>query len=234
LNALFLADSIGKSFGPKTVLKSATAWARRGQITVVMGLNGCGKSTLIRCALGLHRADHGMVRFADVTHRRPHLWRLAMDGLFYLPDRGLLSRRLNFGEQLRLLSGRFLTQDLDEILERLEVDALLPRRRREMSGGERRRAELALALARRPSCLIADEPLTEVEPKDRELVAGSLKKLADEGAAVLVTGHEIHDLLDLSDEVIWMAAGTTHGLGPPAAARRHDQFRREYLGQRTE
>jgi len=234
LNALFLADSIGKSFGRTTVLKSATAWAKRGQVTVVMGLNGCGKSTLIRCALGLRRADHGMVRFAEVTHTQPHLWRLAMDGLFYLPDRGLLSRRLTFGEQVRLLSSRFPTPDLDEILERLEVDALLPSRTREMSGGERRRAELALALARRPSCLVADEPLTEVEPKDRELVTGSLRRLADEGAAVLVTGHEIHDLLDLSDDVIWMAAGTTHGLGSPAAAKRHDQFRREYLGRKLD
>jgi ABC-type lipopolysaccharide export system ATPase subunit len=157
-----------------------------------------------------------------------------MDGLFYLPDRGLLSRRLTFGEQVRLLSSRFPTPELDEILERLEVDALLPSRRREMSGGERRRAELALALARRPSCLVADEPLTEVEPKDRDLVAGSLRELADAGAAVLVTGHEIHDLLDISDDVVWMAAGTTHGLGSPAAAKRHDQFRREYLGQRLD
>ena len=146
----------------------------------------------------------------------------------------MLSRRLTFGDQVRLLSSRFPTPELDEILERLEVDALLRSRRREMSGGERRRAELALALARRPSCLIADEPLTEVEPKDRELVAGSLRELADAGAAVLVTGHEIHDLLDMSDEVIWMAAGTTHGLGSPTAAKRHDQFRREYLGQRLD
>ena len=99
-----------------------------------------------------------------------------------------------------------------------------------MSGGERRRCELALALARGPRCLIADEPLNEIEPRDRPLVTESIRTLADGGAAVLVTGHQAEDLLELADEVIWIAAGTTHGLGSPAEARAHGRFRRDYLG----
>ena len=227
MNPVFLADSLGKSFGRKTVLASAAAWAVPGRISVLFGPNGSGKSTLIRAALGLIRADHGIVRFAGVTHTRPRLWRLAQDGLFYLPDQGLLSRSLAFGTQLELLGERFPGGDLHGIAESLEADSVLESRVHEMSGGERRRAELTLALARRPTCLVADEPLTEVEPKDRSLVAAALRGLADSGCAVLVTGHEVYDLMDLADEVIWMTAGTTHGLGSPADAARHDQFRRE-------
>lgn len=77
---------------------------------------------------------------------------------------------------------------------------------------------------------LAVRSLTEVEPKDRAVVIRALRVLADAGCALLLTGHEVEDLLTAADEVIWMVAGTTHGLGPSSQARRHHQFRREYLG----
>ena len=102
----------------------------------------------------------------------------------------------------------------------------------ELSGGERRRGDLAAALIRRPRCLLADEPLTGIDPADGERVCAALRALAGQGAALVVTGHEVEVLLQLADHVVWMTAGTTHGLGSPEAARAHDQFRREYLGPR--
>lgn len=225
-----MADSFGKSFGRKVVLKAATVWAQAGRISCVLGRNGSGKSTLLRCALGLSSADHGFVRYRGGIHLRPRLWRLAAEGLFYLPDKDLLSRRMTLGAQLALLAGRFGLPEPAWAVERLGASDLLDAYPSEMSGGERRRAELSMALARRPRCLIADEPLSEVEPKDRGVVGLLLRELAASGAAVLVTGHEVRDLLALSDDVIWMTAGTTHGLGTPTQARTHDQFRREYLG----
>jgi ABC-type multidrug transport system ATPase subunit len=205
-------------------------WAAPRRVTVVLGRNGSGKSTLLRCAVGLERADEGTVRYAEELHVRPRLWRLAAGGLFYLPDQGLLSRRMAFGAQLALLTGRFGITDGQAVAERMGAAALMRAYPGQMSGGEKRRCELTLALARRPRCLIADEPLAEVEPKDRGMVASAIRELARSGAAVLVTGHEVEDLLAVADEVIWMTAGTTHGLGSPAEARGHAQFRREYLG----
>lgn len=232
MNALFLADSMGKSFGRTEVLKSATVWARAGQVTVVMGRNGSGKTTLLRAALGIYRRDFGIVRYEGNDVPRPSVWRLARLGLFFVPDRGLLGRRGSFREQLGMFERRFGGADSSAVLERLGVASLLDRTAAEMSGGERRRAELALAVARRPRCLIADEPLTEVEPKDRSTVVEALRDLAATGCAVLLTGHEVEDLFDAADEVVWMVAGTTHSLGPPRAAAEHHQFRREYLGPR--
>lgn len=232
MDSVFLADSFVKSFGQRRILKTATVWAQAGKITVLLGRNGSGKTTLLRCAMGLCRAEQGMVRMAGRVTVRPRLWRLAVEGLFYVPDRNLLSRRLRFREQLGLVQARFGLGDFREVLSRLEVDGLLESFPNEMSGGEKRRAELALAFYRDPSCLIADEPFTEVEPKDRALVAELLKAQSDQGTAILITGHDVEDLLAIADHVIWMTAGTTHGLGPPDAARGHDQFKREYLGPR--
>ncbi len=161
---------------------------------------------------------------------RPRLRHLASRGLFYLPDRGLLSRRMRFAEHLTMLARRFDGTDPAPFVGHLGVTGLLDAYPGDMSGGERRRCELALALARGPRCLIADEPLNEIEPRDRPLVTESIRTLADGGAAVLVTGHQAEDLLELADEVIWIAAGTTHGLGSPAEARAHGRFRRDYLG----
>ena len=178
---LFSADSIGKSFGRKSVLKAATVWAPAGEITVLFGRNGSGKSTLLRVSVGQLSADFGAVHFDGEVYPRPRLHRL---------------------------------------------DARPP----ELSGGERRRAELAIARARRPRCLLADEPFAGITPGDAEAVAAALVRLADSGCAVLATGHEVPQLMTIASSVVWMTAGTTHWLGPPGEAARHEQFRREYLG----
>jgi len=229
---LFLADSIGKSFWGKSVLKSATMWARPGVITVLFGLNGSGKTTLIRCALGLLRANHGMVRYDGRSYLRPQLHRLSRLGLFYVPDRGLLSRRLRIGKQVRLVADRFETSDTEEWLERLGVAHVLDRPLVTLSGGERKRVELAMAGTRNPRCLILDEPLTEIEPKDRPYINRVLREMSAEGCAIVVTGHDVDDLMALADDVIWVVGGTTHGLGTTEQARAHHQFRREYIGPR--
>lgn len=233
MTALLEIDSVGKSFGRRDVLKSATAWATPGRVSVLMGRNGSGKTTLLRVGLGIHPLDFGVVRYDGITTTRPRLWSLARKGLFFVPHRGLLGKRGTLEEQVRLFRGRFPETDPSGILDELGIGHLMAVTADEMSGGERRRAELALAIARRPRCLVADEPLTEVEPRHRATVSRALRRLAEAGSAVLLTGHEVEDLFSASDEVIWMVAGTTHRLGPPADARRHDHFRREYLGPRA-
>lgn len=232
MGPLFVADSFGKTFGSREVLKAATAWATPGGVTVLFGRNGSGKSTLIRAALGLLRADYGIVRYDGETHLRPRLHVLARNGLMYLPDRGLLSRRQPLRWHHHLLRLQLGSDPVPGALEAVEAEPLLDLTESQMSGGERRRAELSLALARGPRCLIADEPLAGIAPADREMVSAAIRKLADEGCAVLVTGHDVEALMDLSDDVVWVVGGTTHWLGSPASAKGHFQFRQEYLGPR--
>ncbi|MGH7649847.1 MAG: ABC transporter ATP-binding protein [Gemmatimonadaceae bacterium] len=99
-----------------------------------------------------------------------------------------------------------------------------------MSGGERRRAELAAVWVRRPLCLLADEPFRGIAPKDAEELTASFSQLAGDGVAVVLTGHEVPTLLHAADHISWCTSGTTYELGPPAAATRHNGFQAEYLG----
>ncbi|MQA92676.1 MAG: ATP-binding cassette domain-containing protein [Gemmatimonas sp.] len=227
---VFSADSIGKSFGPRTILKAASVWAREGQITVLFGRNGCGKSTLLKIGAGLLRADHGVVLFAGRAYLRPRLPELASRGLFYLPDRDLLSRRLTVRAQIRAVEWRFGGTRSAEILERLGIHGLVDRTPAELSGGERRRAEIATAWIRAPRCLLADEPFAGINSSDAEVITEAFRCLAQEGCAIVATGHEVRQLMDTADDIVWMAAGTTHGMGTPDKASQHEQFRREYLG----
>lgn len=227
---LFAADSIGKSFGSRTILKAASIWAWPGKISVLFGRNGCGKSTLLKVAAGQLRADHGVVLFDGRAYLRPRLSELASRGLFYLPDRDLLSRRLTVREQIRAVEWRFGESRTAEVLERLEIGHLLDQTPVQLSGGERRRAEIAAAWIRAPRCLLADEPFAGIDPADAEVVAEAFRGMARQGCAIVITGHEVRQLLNTADDIVWMAAGTTHGIGTPAEAVRHEQFRREYLG----
>jgi ABC-type lipopolysaccharide export system ATPase subunit len=131
---------------------------------------------------------------------------------------------------LSILRQRYPDEARKEVLPELRVEELLDKTVLEMSGGEERRAEMAVAWARKPSVLIADEPLAGLAPKDQEVVAGVIRSMARDGTGVILSGHDVRPLLELADEIVWMVAGTTHGLGSSDEARAHDQFRKEYLG----
>ena len=233
MKPIFAAEEIGKSFGTRTVLRTAGIWATAGRVTVLLGRNGAGKSTLIKIAIGQLRADHGVVLYKDMRETRPQLYRMARAGLYYLPQQGLLPRWFSVRTHLNAMASRAETPDIEEAIEACRLHDLLDRPPSQLSGGERRRAELSLIVARRPDCVLADEPLLDLSPQDSVLCTGVLRALARQGTAIVVTGHEVDWLLDLADDIVWMTAGTTHALGSPDDARAHDQFKREYLGART-
>jgi ABC-type multidrug transport system ATPase subunit len=226
---------VGKAFGSKDVLTSAGLQAWPGRITALMGRNGVGKTTLLRVVVGRVRADYGRVVYKGVFVARPRLSRLASQGLMYVSQESALTPLFTIRDHIDAYVRRFGNAGARaEIVERLRLEEFLTLRPSELSGGERQRASLGLALVRRPDCLLADEPFAGVAPRDRPLVAAALRELGRGGAAVVVSGHDVEDLLDVSDEVVWMVGGTTHALGSPQEAARHHQFRTEYLGPRGE
>ncbi len=226
----FSIEAAVKAYGRRRVLKAASVWARPGSVTVVLGRNGCGKSTLLRIGAGVLAPDAGTVHYAGRVYSRPRLDVLARQGLFFLPDRHLLSARWTLRQHVEAFTWRFGDAGAARALARLRLEERLDQRPAELSGGERRRAELALAMMRRPRCLLADEPFAGINPGDGEGLAAALREMAREGCAIVVTGHEVPQLLRLADSVVWMVAGTTHGLGTADEAISHAQFRREYLG----
>jgi ABC-type multidrug transport system ATPase subunit len=225
---MLVADCVSKAYGTRRILTAGSLRAHAGQVRVLLGRNGIGKSTLLKIAAGVIRADAGTVHLDGQFLPKPSLPRLARDGVFYLPDHHILSPFMTLGAQLRLFERRFAARSAEEAARLARVDHLLDARPSTLSGGELRRAELALALARRPRCLLADEPFRGIAPLDHDLLSEIFRGMATEGCAVILTGHEVRSLLALADHVTWCTAGTTYELGAPERALEHEAFRREY------
>ena len=230
MSYVFTATDIGKRYGSRQVLQTAGLWVRPGSISVLLGRNGGGKTTLVEIALGWRRGEAGVVTVGEERLVGPSLAHLARRGVFYLPQQSWLSPvhavRTHFAAVAKVAS----RESAEAAMERLQVGDFLDRQANALSGGERRRVELALAVARQPRCLIADEPFLGIAPQDAALVGSIFREMADAGCGVFVTGHEVPTLLDLADYVIWLAGGTTHDLGTVESALTHRQFAREYLG----
>jgi ABC-type multidrug transport system ATPase subunit len=233
VSVVLRADSIARSYGGRQVLKSAYFEARAGAVTALVGRNGEGKSTLLKIAAGWIAADEGVVEFGGRRHHRPDPAALAERGLFFLPvDRSILAPRFTLAQHLDALEARFGPGDRAAVLERLGVAALERVRCGALSGGERRRAHLAVALLRRPSCLLLDEPFRGIDPLDAEVVQAELRALAAAGCAVVITGHEMTWTLGLAHHVTWLRGGTTQSFATRAQAEADWHFRRDYLGRR--
>ena len=224
------AEGIGKSFGRLEVLKSASLWGESGKITTLLGRNGSGKTTLMKITVGVLRADYGVISvFGDVREHQS-LPRLARAGLMYVPQEQLVSPNYSVRDHVTALVTTFGSDGVDEAISEMGIESLLDQKVRSLSGGERMRVSLALALARAPRVLIADEPLVGLSPHNQEALGTSLRTLAERGTAVVTCGHDARILLGISDTILWCVAGTTHHIGTPTEALAHDQFQREYLG----
>ena len=234
MNWVFEVDSVAKRFGSQDVLHAASLRAAAGAVTYLVGRNGCGKTTLLRLATGSLPLESGYVRLDGEIQPRPRLHHLARLGVLYLPDRDILSNAFTVRAQIDLMWRQLGRADggmpWEAVGETVGLAALGSHRPNVLSAGERRRAEMALALCRNPRCLLVDEPFRHLAPSDADVVHQTLRVLADRGCAVVVTGHEVASLFDVADQVTWCTAGTTYALGSSAEARRHERFCREYLG----
>jgi ABC-type multidrug transport system ATPase subunit len=230
MTALLRVESVAKSFDGRRILSSASLRAVPGELRVLFGRNGIGKSTLLKIAAGCVAPDGGTVHFGVHAYLHARLHILASAGLFYLPDKDLLSSAFTVRQQLTLFQRQYRGGDVAEAAARVGIGNRLDQRPDTLSGGERRRAELAAVLVRRPTCLLADEPYRGLAPHDADVLTLVLRGLAADGVAVLVTGHEVPTLLDAADHVTWCTSGTTYELGPPVVAVQHEAFQREYLG----
>lgn len=231
MKPLLLANCVGKAYNGRKILSSATLRVDAGCITVLLGRNGIGKSTLLKIAAGWIAPDYGTVHLKGRCYLKPHLHRLANEGLFYLPDRALLSPGFSVREHLECINRRYGCGSIDDVGQMTGITDRLDQRPPSLSGGELRRAELAAALLRHPDCFLADEPYREIAPHDAEIISAVFRRMARvEGCGVVITGHDVSTLLAVADRVVWCTEGTTYDLGTPAAACSNWRFRQGYLG----
>lgn len=232
MREVLVADCVGKRYGQRWVLHSASLRATQGELRALLGRNGAGKSTLLKIAAGLLEPETGSVRFNGVVRERWRLPALARAGLCLVPDHDLLSNAFSVREHLEFVRNAGDHEGIDRVADGLSLGDLVDARPFELSSGERRRAEVAFATLRRPSCLLADEPLRNLSPIDADALLRVFLQMAKDGCAVVITGHEVPAMLAHVHHITWCTAGTTYEMGPPFMARTDERFLREYLGWR--
>ncbi len=224
------ADCVSLSYGDRQVLSSASLRAQPGQVTGLLGRNGAGKTSLLRILVGIRAPDNGVVRVDGVGQLRVTLPQLAQRGVFFLPARDLLLPGITVLRQMRAARDRFGgTGDLERLALVLGIAERVQQSPATLSGGERRRAELAVALARQPRVLVTDEPLRGITPLDADALMGAMRGFAAHGGAVVVTGHELPLLLPHLDRITWCHAGKTREFASVTAAQADFAFRRDFM-----
>lgn len=217
-------------YGDRAVLTSASVRATPSCVTGLLGRNGAGKTTLLRIFVGVAAPENGVVRIDGVGQQSVSLAQLAGAGVFFLPARDLLHPLLSVWSQMQSMCDRFATSvDLTEIARHMGIADRVHQKPDTLSGGERRRAELAVALAREPRVLVADEPLRGVTPIDADAIMHALRSVAARGGAVVVTGHELPLLLPHLDRVTWCHQGQTRDYHSVTEAMADFAFRRDFL-----
>ena len=236
--ARLAAEGLRKRYRGRDVVADVSLSVRGGEIVGLLGPNGAGKTTCFYMILGLVRVDSGTVRLDDADLTAAPMHGRARAGIGYLPQEASVFRRLSVYDNL--LAVAELRRDLDKSARRALVEELLRDFRlwdirgsigERLSGGERRRTEIARALASRPRVMLLDEPFAGVDPISVGDLKTEIRGLAERGLGVLITDHNVRDTLDLCDRAYIVNDGRLIADGDPAAILSNATVRRVYLGE---
>ena len=233
-----VATAVGKTYRKRPVVRNVSVSVRRGEVVGLLGPNGAGKTTTFYMIVGLVRPDAGSITLDGHDITGLPMFRRARLGIGYLPQEASVFRGLSV-EQNIMATLEVVEGDADRRAERLdgllaEFGIMHLRRTTALalSGGERRRVEIARALATQPSYILLDEPLAGIDPiavgEIRDLVA----HLKDRGIGVLITDHNVRETLEIIDRADIMHEGQVLMEGPPEEVVAHADVRRVYLGER--
>jgi lipopolysaccharide export system ATP-binding protein len=237
------ATGLQKSYGARKVVKDVHLAVASGEVVGLLGPNGAGKTTSFYMIVGLVRVDAGEIRIDGAQIQNQPIHQRARLGLSYLPQEASIFRRLTVEENIRAVlelqqdaNGRALpTARIDELLNGLLADLSIERLRDNpapsLSGGERRRVEIARALATQPRFILLDEPFAGVDPIaviEIQRIIGFLKA---RGIGVLITDHNVRETLGICDRAYIISEGRVLAEGTPAAIVENPDVRKVYLGE---
>jgi lipopolysaccharide export system ATP-binding protein len=226
-----------KSYKARRVVEDVSMTVRRGEVVGLLGPNGAGKTTLFYMITGLIRPDGGLIELDGHDVTRLPMYRRARLGIGYLPQEASIFRGLNVEDNIRAVleiiepSKRKRAAELEALLDEFDIKSLRKTPSIALSGGERRRCEIARALAGRPSFMLLDEPFAGIDPiavGDIQLLVHHLKQ---RGIGVLITDHNVRETLGLIDRAYIVHAGRVLVEGTPAKIVEDPKVRRHYLGE---
>ena len=233
-------DNIFKYYNKKAVVKGVSINLKQGEIVGLLGPNGAGKTTTFYSIVGLVRANSGKVFIDDVDITSKPMYKRAQMGVGYLPQEASVFRTMTVEDNIKsVLEMTDLSKDeQNERCEMLINEFGLNNVRKNignlLSGGERRRTEIARALATEPKFILLDEPFAGVDPIAVEDIQKIVKKLVDKNIGVLITDHNVHETLSITDRAYLLFEGSVLKQGSSEELASDEKVRKLYLGKNFE
>jgi lipopolysaccharide export system ATP-binding protein len=225
-----------KSFKGRRVVDDVSLEINPGQVIGLLGPNGAGKTTTFYCLLGLETPDAGEVLLGDLAITEEPIYQRARRGIAYLPQEASVFRKLTVEQNLLAIletlpmSAAERRERLEGLLVELGVLHLRKSRAYTLSGGERRRTEIARALVTSPSFILLDEPFAGIDPRAVEDIQAIVKALSERGIGILITDHNVRETLKITDEAYIISDGRIFRHGKPRELADDAQVRQVYLG----
>ena len=231
-------EHLMKRYKRRPVLRDVSLNVKRGEAVGLLGPNGAGKTTCFYIVTGLIDADSGTIRLDDKDITHLPMYRRARLGISYLPQESSIFRGLSVEDNIRAVlqvveeDGHRREHMLEELLAEFSITHLRTTPAIALSGGERRRVEIARALATRPQFILLDEPLAGIDPIAVSDIRDLVKHLKDRNIGVLITDHNVRDTLDIVDRAYILHGGQVLMDGKPDDIVNHKDVRRVYLGEK--
>ena len=232
-----VAHGLNRRFGKRTVVENVSLAVRRGEAVGLLGPNGAGKTTVFTMIMGLVKPDRGTILLDGRPITNLPLFQRGRLGIGYLPQENSIFRGLSVEQNIRAVlevvepDKRTREEQLDALLDEFHIGHLRKNNAMSLSGGERRRCEIARALASRPAFMLLDEPFTGVDPIAVGDIQALVRHLTSLGIGVLITDHNVRETLGLIDRTYIIHSGTVLFEGQPDEVVESAEVRRLYLGE---
>lgn len=231
------ARELRKQYRNKVVVESVSLGVESGEIVGLLGPNGAGKTTTFYMIVGLLKADAGEIDLDGESLTSAPMHVRARAGIGYLPQEASVFRKLSTEDNImailelrKTLSSRQRNEHLEQLLDEFHLQSVRKSMGERLSGGERRRLEIARALATEPGFMLLDEPFAGVDPISVADIKNEIRHLASRDIGVLITDHNVRDTLDICDRAYIVSAGHIIAEGKPSAILQNEQVRSVYLG----
>jgi len=236
--ATLRSDNLVKTYKKRTVVNKASVEVSTGEIVGLLGPNGAGKTTTFYMIVGMVKPDKGSVYLNDENITRIPMYKRARMGIGYLPQEASIFRKMTVEDNLTAilemtsLNSKQRKEKCESLLEELSIAYIRKNLGYQLSGGERRRTEIARALATDPKFILLDEPFAGVDPIAVEDIMNIVAKLKERGIGVLITDHNVHETLSIVDKAYILINGVIFKSGGGNELAEDEDVRKLYLGEK--
>lgn len=241
MNHILKVENLKKSFGKKEAVKGVSLSVSSGEVVGLLGPNGAGKTTTFYMIIGIVRPDSGNIFIDDKSITIFPIFERARLGMGYLPQEPSIFRKLTVRENLKaVLEIKYgedknkklnIDEEVNTLLDEFNLKEFADREGYKLSGGERRRAEIARAIALKPIFMLFDEPFAGIDPLAVVELKRTIKKLKEKGIGIIITDHNVRETLSITDRAFIIHSGSLLAEGTPEVLIDNPSVREAYLGE---